>query len=530
MKKIKKTGIIILVVIMVICAIPAFSIEATSYPRCMLQSSDLYASVGDFVPLSFLYSPSYTNEESIIEIYDSNENLVGSCSHTFHNLYSVMSNYTVDLDTKKLGLTAGEYKIVSKMKFYSLYDWHWAPSDSIAYFNLVDDSKIGAADKNKYTGSQEYFNIPQNKSKTLTSNDICTAESAWNKNTISDKKYTIQLQELYLGDKAEEIVKNENMFNSSSSLYDQWMLMNFKITNNNTTSLDPSDILFPYGSYGNFCKYTGYPLCVLNTAVFSDSKNDIYDGDIAPNETKNIWVGMRVLNSNGMPYIKLKSGSKYVYLNVNPDFVTGKKTNSHSYTTSITKATTLKDGKIVKKCSFCGKSNSTPIYKASSIKLSATSCTYDGKVKKPKVTVKDSKGKTISASSYTVSYAKGRKNVGKYAVKITFKGNYSGTKTLYFTIKPKNTSISKVTAGKKSFKVNIKKYTTQTTGYQIQYGTSSGFKGAKTVTIGNKTTAKTISKLKANKKYYVRIRTYKAVGKTKYYSAWSKSKSVKTKK
>ncbi|MCM1285047.1 MAG: fibronectin type III domain-containing protein [Acetobacter sp.] len=73
------------------------------------------------------------------------------------------------------------------------------------------------------------------------------------------------------------------------------------------------------------------------------------------------------------------------------------------------------------------------------------------------------------------------------------------------------------------------------TGYQIQYSTSSKFKSAKSVTVGNnKTTSKTIPKLKAKKKYYVRIRTYKTVkvnGKnTKIYPSWSKAKSVTTKK
>ena len=73
---------------------------------------------------------------------------------------------------------------------------------------------------------------------------------------------------------------------------------------------------------------------------------------------------------------------------------------------------------------------------------------------------------------------------------------------------------------------------TQTKGYQIQYSTDSKFKsGNKTVTVNkNSTTKKTISKLKAKKKYYVRIRTYKTVGKQKYYSDWSKSVKVTTKK
>ncbi|MGN0458207.1 MAG: leucine-rich repeat protein [Eubacterium sp.] len=209
----------------------------------------------------------------------------------------------------------------------------------------------------------------------------------------------------------------------------------------------------------------------------------------------------------------------------------------HSYKTYTTKATTSKNGSVVTKCTVCGavKSKST-IYYPKTISLSTTSYTYNGKVKTPSVTVKDSKGKTLKKNTdYTVSYAKGRKNVGKYAVKITFKGKYSGTKTLYFTIKPKSTSISSVSAKSKGFTVKWKKQSTQTTGYQIQYSTSSKFTNAKTVTVGkNSTTSKTISKLKAKKKYYVRVRTYKTVkinGKaTKIYSSWSKYKAVTTKK
>ena len=80
--------------------------------------------------------------------------------------------------------------------------------------------------------------------------------------------------------------------------------------------------------------------------------------------------------------------------------------------------------------------------------------------------------------------------------------------------------------------MNWKKQTEETTGYQIQYSTNKNFtSGNKTVNITkNKTTSKSISKLKAKKKYYVRIRTYKKVNGKKIYSSWSNSKSVKTKK
>lgn len=165
-------------------------------------------------------------------------------------------------------------------------------------------------------------------------------------------------------------------------------------------------------------------------------------------------------------------------------------------------------------------------------KLSASTYTYNGNVKTPTVTVTNANGKKLTkGTDYTVSYAKGRKNVGKYSVKITFKGNYSGTKTLTFTIKPRQTTLKSVARGSKRMTVKWSKKTTQTTGYQIQYSTSSSFKNAKTVTItSNKTTAKTIKNLKAKKKYYVRIRTYKKVGTTKYYSSWSRKKAVTTKK
>ena len=211
---------------------------------------------------------------------------------------------------------------------------------------------------------------------------------------------------------------------------------------------------------------------------------------------------------------------------------------AHTTKQTVTKATPTANGKIVNYCSVCKKTLSTTVIpKASSIKLKATSLTYNGKVRTPKVIVKDRTGKTlVKNTDYTVSYAKGRKYVGKYAVKITFKGKYSGTKTLYFTIKPKATRISSLTAGSKKFTVKWKKQATQTTGYQVQVATNKKFKkNKKTVTIKKqKKTKATVKKLKAKKKYYVRVRTYKTVkinGKSiRIYSGWSKAKTVTTKK
>ena len=208
----------------------------------------------------------------------------------------------------------------------------------------------------------------------------------------------------------------------------------------------------------------------------------------------------------------------------------------HTYKQTVTPAAIGKDGKIVKKCSACGATVTSAIAKISSVCLSTVNYTYNGHVKTPSVTVKNSKGKALkNGTDYKISYPKGMKNVGKYTVKVTLKGNYSGSKSMTYNINPKGTSVSKVKAAKKSFKVTWKKQATQTTGYQVQYSTSSKFKSAKTVTISkNKTTSKSVGKLSAKKKYYVRVRTYKTVkigGKSvKLYSGWSKAKSVTTKK
>ena len=96
--------------------------------------------------------------------------------------------------------------------------------------------------------------------------------------------------------------------------------------------------------------------------------------------------------------------------------------------------------------------------------------------------------------------------------------------------KPKSAKFKKVKSAKKAISVEWKKVG-GVKGYQIQVATDKKFKkNKKTVTIKKqKTTKTTVKKLKAKKKYYVRIRTYIIVNGKKVYSAWSKVKSVKTK-
>jgi hypothetical protein len=191
------------------------------------------------------------------------------------------------------------------------------------------------------------------------------------------------------------------------------------------------------------------------------------------------------------------------------------------------------DGGKYQYCEYCDYYKDVETYYyPSSVTLAKTSYTYTGSAIKPAVTVKDRKKNVIDKSNYTVKYSNNTK-VGKATVKITFKGSkYYGEMSTTFKINPKGTSISKVTAKSKGFTVTWKKQATQTTGYQIQYSTDKNFKkNNKTVTVSKTgTTSKTISKLSAKKKYYIRVRTYKTVSGTKYYSGWSKVSSITTKK
>ena len=154
---------------------------------------------------------------------------------------------------------------------------------------------------------------------------------------------------------------------------------------------------------------------------------------------------------------------------------------------------------------------------------------FTGKNITQSITVKYN-GKTLKkGTDYTVSYSN-NKNIGTATVKITGKCSYTGTITKTFKINPAKQEIQKLTAKSKAFFVDWAQKGSAT-GYEIQYATNSKFTSAKKVTItNNKTDKTTVSKLSGKKKYYVRVRSYTTVKGTKYYGAWSASKSVTTKK
>ncbi|MDD7402774.1 MAG: fibronectin type III domain-containing protein [Butyribacter sp.] len=154
---------------------------------------------------------------------------------------------------------------------------------------------------------------------------------------------------------------------------------------------------------------------------------------------------------------------------------------------------------------------------------------YTGKEIKQNIVVKDASAKVLKeGTDYSVAY-KDNKKAGVATITVTGLGNYTGTKTVSFSIKPPKTTLKKVTAaGSKKAKVQFAKSKASVSGYQIVYSTSSKFKAAKKVT--TKKTSYTLKKLKKGKKYYVKVRAYKTVDGKKIYGAYSAVKKIKIKK
>lgn len=169
--------------------------------------------------------------------------------------------------------------------------------------------------------------------------------------------------------------------------------------------------------------------------------------------------------------------------------------------------------------------------KSFTLKLGTDSYVYNGKARKPSVTV-TVRGKTVPKDSYTVTY-KDNTKVGKATVTVKGKGdykNYSAEKTFKITLK-KTTLSSASSPAAGQIKAGWSK-DSQADGYQVQCSTNKTFSGSvKSVKVEGGTKQSALAEgLTAGKKYYVRIRSYKKVGSSNWYSDWSGAKTVTVKK
>lgn len=247
-------------------------------------------------------------------------------------------------------------------------------------------------------------------------------------------------------------------------------------------------------------------------------------------------------NTSGAQQLKIvceEDYARYAFYDIKGDAL-DKTPRAHSFTDQVLQeAEFATPGLLRHICSVCGAyyTSSSPGKTRDvsdddlSITLNRTEYTYNGKAKRPSVTVKYDDTVLRAGVDYKVTY-KNNTKPGLARVEVTGLGYYVGATSQNYYIYPGKASISSVKrAGKTKAKVRWKNASSQgISGYEIAYSTYSKSNYPYTKRVGkSKTTSCTISRLSRKTNYYVRIRYYKVIKGTRYYGAWSSEKRVKTK-
>ena len=331
------------------------------------------------------YGNSY--ESFRIDVYDEDNELVTYMSDDFPS----EANYYTYKATWSGQVSPGKYTI----KCYSTYTGR----GDIVEITLteVEGEHFTCEEKGEQTGLIDNAKKPQTAWKATNAQ-----YETWSMKKPLD--YQIKLVEMYTGTTAECIVYEENPYNKSTTEDSQWFLMKFYLKNNGKEEITPSTVFNTVDFYNK----KGATVQVLDTATFSGDRSGLGAYDLKLNKGADgyFWYGVLIPKSDGYPIIQIDNGLdrdnyKYNYCWLSTDPTEGRSVYKNIADTSI--------------------------------KLSASAYTYNGKSKKPTVTVKDDGKKLKKGKDYTVSY-KNNKKVGNATVTIKGKGKYAGAVTQTFTI------------------------------------------------------------------------------------------------
>lgn len=163
--------------------------------------------------------------------------------------------------------------------------------------------------------------------------------------------------------------------------------------------------------------------------------------------------------------------------------------------------------------------------------LSKTSYTYDGYQKNPTMKITDvCNNVLVNGRDYTLTYASGRTNPGAYNVKITYKGNYSGTDSEMFIIRPGQVTGLKATSSTDNTVTLKWNKLSNVSGYQLLKYDPNSEKYVQIARPGANATSYTVSGLTASTAYHFKIRAFIQLsdGKTNYYGAYSNDAAIAT--
>lgn len=344
-------------------------------------------------------------------------------------------------------------------------------------------------------------------------NVIETVEEKINSNVKSDEKITVKLNAVKNIDGDDDntvIFKNGNIYYNGvdSSNYDEDFYgavydLSLTLTCGDKTKESEVRVVVPYHTYTRLQRLDSAALYAVNFANIKGENKSAAD------VTRNLDL-INTADSDDYSYYSICSS----WVSDHPEIIdakTGKVTRPEKDTMVKLTVKTYYSASFVEETDFFfdpGPLGDNAAYRSVSVIVKGTK---QDEVKDSKPATKPSESATTPSTTQPTTKPSTTKNTE--------------------TVKPKKTSIKKLSKGKKKFTVTWAKVS-GVKGYQIQYSSDKKFKkNNKSVTVTKqKSTKATVKKLKSKKRYYVRVRTYKTVnGSKKIYSSWSKVKSVKTK-
>ena len=192
----------------------------------------------------------------------------------------------------------------------------------------------------------------------------------------------------------------------------------------------------------------------------------------------------------------------------------------------VTAASASAPGEMYESCTACGQRiNLRSVAKLAKISLSYTSCVYDGTAKRPDIKVYDGDGKEVSTDYYTIVYGNNTA-AGVATAKVTFSGNYTGTFTKSFVIKPKATTIKAFANTVGGVKLAWNKASSGT-GYYLYRSVNGGaYKKIKDVNSLATTSYVDTGAKSSGAKYAYKVVVYKSSGTKTYTSSASPAKAT----
>lgn len=354
--------------------------------------------------------------------------------------YLRFSNYTLDSGVN-YKIVINNLNIENAKNLGESAEGKLSASSDTTYKFVATEDKVYNFTDTKVSEDVKEFSIYDNDLNNISTNSIKKSKVTYNEN--NEPKVDYVTYKIYL--------KKGTYYINLNNTSDKETEYNIKVENEELVDIDSINLDSNYIEIEEGVKKAVKHTINPDNATFTSVDWKVSDTSIVSLGYVGNVMNIEALKEGECDItVTTKNGKKAVC------HIVVKKAGDHKYDSTIEKASTSKDGKIIDKCSRCGDVKVAQIIShPTKVVLNNSNFVYDGKVKTPTVTVTSADGKTVDSANYDISYANGRKDAGTYDVKVTFKGNYTGSLTTKFTIAKANQSL-KIKSPKKKMKVGAK--------------------------------------------------------------------------